>query len=520
MNAQLDFKPKQDFIYRDYQIRSIDQARSMLAKLPKDKRRIVIQAATGAGKTAIAAKISKSVIENKKRVLFICDTLELVGQALETFDNVGLPVGVMQAQHERTDPARLMQVCSQATINSWLKNDKLHRYDVGLIIIDEAHVQYAVRDKLVSLYPDIPVIGLTATPFARGMGLFYHGIVSAISINNLIEQGYLCGYEVYAPDTPDFTGVRTVNGDLDMNAAAERYEPRIVANIVETYINHGLGRRTLLFACTVTHSKHLASELRKAGINATHVDCYPTDENEIHDRHEKIRMYRRGEYEVLCSVGICTKGFDAPETSCLIFARPTRSLALHWQMFGRGLRIAEVKNDCLILDHAGNTLRHGFPTDPIDFALDTRTKGKSDKDKRQKDDPLPTPCPSCNYMKPAGVHQCPACQFIPEKQNTVINVEGKLVKLKDVKSKDRKKKVWTVEEKQEFYSGLVFIEAKRKYQFGWSGHVYREFFKEAPGHAGVYRIAKEPNQLVKKYLQHKAIVNSYRKKKKWTGKGK
>ncbi|MFP3339595.1 helicase-related protein, partial [Micrococcus sp. SIMBA_131] len=90
-------------------------------------------------------------------------------------------------------------------------------------------------------------------------------------------------------------------------------------------------------------------------------DGYDTDKE---GRTETINAFRRGEIKVLCNVAVLTKGFDAPETGCVVLARPTKSLMLHIQMIGRGLRTADGKQDCIIIDHAGNCLRNGLPDSP------------------------------------------------------------------------------------------------------------------------------------------------------------
>jgi len=472
---------------RPYQISTIDNARVALARLPKPERRVVVQMATGAGKTFTAAELISRVESGGKRTLFVCDTLELVEQALKAFDDYGLSVGVMQSQHLRTDPQKLTQVCSQATLSGWLKSGKLDSYQVDLIVHDECHMQYRVRELLSEKYPEAVVIGLTATPFAKGMGDFYKGIVSAVPMQALINDGYLSEYSVYAPSQPAMKGTKLSGGDYKATDAAAKYDNAIVADIVKTWLEHGKGRRTLMFACNVAHSKYLVSEFVAAGVNAVHVDGYPQDENEVHNRFEIIEQYRRGEIEILSSVALTTKGFDAPETSCLVIARPTKSLSLHWQMIGRALRTAEGKSNAIVLDHAGNTLRHGFPTDITDFALNDSSRPEIKADKREKDEPLPVPCAKCSYMKPPGVHACPSCEFAPEKKHGVVNVDGELVEV-------RAKPEPTKEEKQQFYSELIGSGKNEKACMS----IFKRKYKQWPN--GLNNNPLPPTQKTKSYI--------------------
>ena len=480
---------------RPYQSDTIVRTRQALAALPKSERRMVVQMATGAGKTFTAAELIASAESRGNRTLFVCDTLELVEQALSAFDSYGLNVGVMQSQHERTAPERLTQVCSQATLAGWLKSGKLDGYRADLIVHDECHQQYRVRESLAEKYPNAPVIGLTATPFAKGMGDFYNGVVSAVPMQTLIDDGYLCEYSVYAPSSPNLKGVASSGRDHNPAEAAKRYDNALVADIVNTWLKHGKGRQTLMFACNVAHSKHLVREFVSAGVNAVHVDGYPTDPDAQDDRFEIIEQFRRGEIEILSNVALCTKGFDAPETSCLIIARPTKSLSLHWQILGRGMRIAEGKDDCIVLDHAGNTLKHGFPTDITEFKLDDSSRPELKSDKREKGEPLPVPCPKCSYMKSPGVHVCPICTFAPEKKHGVVNVDGELVEF-------RSKPEPSHDDMQRFYSEV--LGASKTMTEGLAPHIFKRRFKRWPD--GLNRQAIQPSPETKRYVTSSNIA--------------
>jgi len=478
---------------RPYQIDCINNTRAILARLAPHERRVVVQMATGAGKTYTAAELISSAELKGKRTLFVCDTLELVQQALLAFDNYGLSVGVMQAQHARTNPQKLTQVCSQATLSGWLKSNRFDNYQVDLIIHDEAHCQFKVRESLSEKYPNAPVLGLTATPFAKGMGDFYNAIVSAVSMQRLIDDGYLSDYAVYAPSQPSMKGTTLSGGDYKASAAAEKYDNALVADIVQTWLKHGKGRRTLMFACNVAHSKHLVAEFVAAGVNAIHVDGYPDEPDAVEDRFQKINRYRNGEIEILSSVALTTKGFDAPETSCLIVARPTKSLSLHWQILGRVLRTAENKTDAIVLDHAGNTLRHGFPTDITSFELDDSSKPEIKADKREKGERLPVPCTSCSYMKPPGVHACPNCQFAPEKEHGVVNVDGELVEVKAKPEPSR-------DDMQRFYSELIGAGKNEKACMA----IFKRKYKQWPN--GLDSKPLPPSDATKRYITSSNIA--------------
>jgi DNA repair protein RadD len=489
------------FTLHDHQNSAITETRKLLATLPPNERRVVLQMATGAGKTVAAAEIASLAVDKGGRVLFVCDTLELVEQALATFDRYELRTGVMQAKHERTNLVKPVQVCSQATLAGWIKRGKLADYQVDLIIHDESHMQYKVREALCELYPNAVVIGLTATPFAKGMGVFYKGIVSAIPMQELIDKGFLCDYKVFAPSKPNMKGATMSGKDWNPNAAAERYTGDIHADIVKTWKAQGQGRRTLMFACNVLHSKALVAEFVSAGVNAVHVDGYPSDEGAIEDRFQIIQRFREGSIDVLSNVALCTKGFDAPEVSCLVIARPTKSLSLHWQMLGRGLRTAPGKDSCIVLDHAGNALLHGLPTDITEFELCNGTK--NDSDKRKKEAPLPVPCGSCGVLKAGGAHLCPNCGFAPEKKNEIVNVDGELIEYKTLIEKKKKEVVFTKEQKQEWWSGFLFHQYHRGYSAGWASHIYRKKFGVWPAQLAETRTS--PTTEVRSFITSQQI---------------
>lgn len=467
---------------RDYQTQAITNLRRSIASGTK---RLIMQAATGSGKTTTAAEIIRCCEAKGKRTLFVCDSLELVDQAVNCFDKYGLDVGVMQGQHLRTDESCLTQVCTAQTLDRRIAKQRyqFEQYPVHLIIIDEAHIQHKVRDELAMLYPEVVVLGLTATPFSKGLGSFYSEVIPAISMKQLIDDGYLSTYRAFAPYVPDMTGVKQAAGDFTKDSAAEVYDQQIIGDLVAHWKRHASDRPTLAFGCNVAHSKAIAAEFESNGVKAAHIDGYGGDAEKL-EREETIRRYKAGEIQLLSSVGVLTKGFDAPLTSCLIIARPTKSLSLHLQIVGRGLRTFAGKDDCLILDHAGNFVRHGFPEDITDFTLHDGSKRES-KDKREKGEKLPVPCPSCQALKSS--HRCPSCGFAPEKQNEIVNVDGELVELEKHQANQAKKKSkeLSMDEKQTFYSELLGYQQHKGYREGWAANQYRN------------RLDVWPNQLQK-----------------------
>jgi superfamily II DNA or RNA helicase len=275
-----------------------------------------------------------------------------------------------------------------------------------MVIIDEVHRWFdAYAEWLEGPWKHLPVIGLTATPWTRGLGKHFDKLIIGATAAQLIDAGYLSKFRVFAPASPDLTGVRTVAGDYrddDLSKAMDK--AALVADVVGTWIARGRGRPTLVFAVDRAHAKHLQQKFIESGIRCGYIDAY-TDTTE---RKEIARQFHAGEVEVVCNVGCLTHGIDW-DVRCIILARPTKSEILFVQMIGRGLRIADGKADCLILDHSDNHLRLGFVTDIHHDKLDDgRERQKAEPKAREA---LPKKCPKCSYLKAPKLLVCPACGF-------------------------------------------------------------------------------------------------------------
>ncbi|MFB8832066.1 DEAD/DEAH box helicase [Azotobacter sp. CWF10] len=298
--------------------------------------------------------------------------MSLLDQALSRFHQSGLYAGAIQADHPCTDYGKPIQICTVQSLRPRLQH-LLAAQPPDLVLIDEAHILHKPHLELIDWCRAnrVPVIGLSATPFRRGLGKIFDRLVSCITTEELTEQGYLVPTQCWAPFVPSLKGVGTqANGDWIEDELAEVMgDAQLVGDIVSHWKALGENRKTLVFACNVMHSKRLAEAFFAAGVMAAHIDGYMPP----HEVDEILRLYKAGRIKVLVSVAMLIKGFDDPEIACLVLARPTQSLMLHYQMLGRGLRPSPEtgKTDCLIIDHAGNLLLNGRPTDTLPDRLDT-----------------------------------------------------------------------------------------------------------------------------------------------------
>ena len=397
-------EPGADFSLRDYQVESVSDLRLSLAA---GHIRQILCAPTGSGKTVIAAHLIHQVLKKpKKRVIFIADMQALIKQTSERFTEFGIPHGVLMGESTYGRNERI-QICSAQTLERrdiWPEAD--------LIIVDEAHtLRKAILEYIVRL--NKPTIGLTATPFSDGLGKTYSNIINAQTTDQLIEQGWLVPLKVYCATQVDMTGATVNAGEWSGTAVSERVIP-IVGDIVSDWVAHtmkvfGHPVKTLVFSATVADGAELCRQFQAAGYRFEQISY--RDGASSDTRAQKIRDFREGRIDGLISCEALAKGFDVPDALCLISARPYRkSLAAHIQQIGRIMRSSPGKEFGLVLDHAGNYLRHAYATeafwaegcstlDDSDLERLRQTGEKEESDRECK----------CGFVMPKTARVCPAC---------------------------------------------------------------------------------------------------------------
>lgn len=477
---------------RDYQTAAIENLRDSLRRGVK---RIVLQMPTGAGKTALAGAIVRMAMDRGKKVIFTVPALSLVDQTVESFENDGvLEIGVMQAFHERTDGLAPVQVCSVQT----LMRRKVPQAD--LVIIDEAHVLFKFYKDWFNRpeWKDVPFIGLSATPWAKGMGDLYQELIVGTTTQKLIDEGYLSDFRCFAPSKPDLKGVRTRMGDYHEGDLGEVMDDKtLVADIVKTWVAKAENRPTLCFAVNRAHAIHIQDQFLRHGVAAGYMDAF----TKLQDRQEIQRRFAEGELKVVCNVGVLTTGVDW-DVRCIILARPTKSEMLYTQIIGRGLRTAEGKDHCLILDHSDTVMRLGFVTDIHHDRLLSGEKGES-KSVQERETPLPKECPICTALKPAKARICPNCGHESLPMAEVRTVRGELVEIKqakDGKIESFKKKY---ADRTQFYGMLLWYANKHGYKKGWAYFKFKEIYKVGPPKGDVAPV--EPSLEVLGIIRHLSI---------------
>lgn len=448
---------------RDYQIKLLDEVRALMKSGVKS---IIIQSATGSGKTVLTAEMISKCIAKDMNCWFINHRRELINQSSKTFANWGLPHGIVAAGYKE-EIHRQAQVCSIGTLpNRTLRLKRPH-----LIIWDECHhIAARTWERIFIDYPDAFHIGLTASPCrldGKGLGKYFKKIVNGPSVSDLIDQGYLSKYSLYAPAPKSITdGVHTKMGDFvksELNKVMNK--PKIVGDAIEHYRQLCNGKRALVFAVSIEHSLEIARQFNLAGINARHVD----GETKTKERDEAIQDFISGKIKVITNVDLFSEGVDLPSLEAVILLRPTTSVGLYLQQVGRALRVCEGKERAIILDHAANVVRHGLPDEEREWSLDGIKK-------KQTSAPIKI-CPSCYGAQKPFNKSCVYCgldfgETAKTSPREVEQCEGTLIEVdKDYFKKHKRKEQGAAQTLQE----LIELGKQRGYKnaYAWANHLIR-----------------------------------------------
>jgi len=467
-------------------------------------KRTVLMAGTGLGKTQIAIQIIKQALKKEKRCCFVCHRINLVEQTSKAFNIQGIMHGVIQGQHPDYFPDRPVQVCSVQTLA------KRGQDDFDIFFFDEIQVFFKTHKDILDKNPDAFFIALSATPFTPGLGKYFTALCHPVPIKELIKQGILKRFDIYGPCQIDLSGVKIVAGDYkkdDLEKAADK--PKLTADIIQTWLKFAKDRKTIVFSAGVAHSRHLEKEFLSHGIKAREINGYMRKDNTEFEigANQIIEDFRNNKFQVIISVEMLVAGFDVTDVSCVVFATSTKSIMKFCQGVGRGLRKHPGLEDCLVLDHGGITERLGFPDEYEFYELDDGKHQESKNKKQEIPEKLPKVCPSCSFLKPAGVQKCPRCGFKPAFIQDVEVEEGTLEKLKR-----KNNRTYTKEEKQSWLNQLNTYCRDKGWKEGAASQRYKAKFSVWPNamEKGNYEtVGKE----VRGFIQHQNIKYAYSKKK-------
>ncbi|MFT4061103.1 MAG: DEAD/DEAH box helicase family protein [Edaphocola sp.] len=413
---------------RQYQTDGID---AIARKYAEGLDRLIFQLATGGGKTvtfaALANRFGKAM--PKKNILIAVHREELLRQARTTlYEWYGMMSEPITAGARWRNPNVRIYVTMVETANNRLKKNPKFFGDVGLFVIDEAHLGNFT--KLHGYFPGALIVGFTATPISGSkknpLNGLYKDIVCGIDIPDLVAQGSLVPNRTYhVKNAVARESLRVKNGEFDTAQMAATFSSgKHIKNCVEAYAKHVGGTKAIVFNCNVEHSRLVAAAFVGAGYDSRHLDGN-APENE---RRDTLKWFHETPGAILNNIGILTTGFDEPTVETVIVNRGTKSLPLWLQMTGRGSRPAPGKDKFTILDLGGNALSLGDWCDQRDWAHIFHNPGKPGKPGNGAA-PVKS-CDSCEAIMPATAKVCPVCGHVhaQETQYDSETIELELLK--------------------------------------------------------------------------------------------
>ena len=451
---------------------------------------------TGLGKTEISIKIMQDFAAQYKTAAMVMDRIVLVDQTSLRLTKYGIDHGVMQANHWRYRPHERIQVCSIQTL---AKRSRKKAPD--LLIIDEAHIRSRVIEKMIQEHPDMKVIGLTATPFTKGLGTIYTNIVAGPTYEEIIGNKWLVPLKVFIAKEIDMTGAKKVAGEWSGDEVTER-GIKITGDVVaewetKTMEIYGKPVKTIVFCAGVTHGRDLQKKFNERGYNFVSISYKEDDEF----KRQAIEEFSKPDSEIhgLIATDILTRGFDVTDVMIGISARPfSKSLSSHVQQIGRVMRPHEGKQFGVWIDHAGNFLRfrddwNELYTDGVTRLDDGKEKARKEPTEREKKE---SKCPMCKALWVWKTDTCGECGHVKQRLSSVHTVAGKLEELDFSNNK--------AIDRQKFYSELIYYARSRGYKDGWAYHKFKEKFGMEP--KGLKADALPPSLTTQSWIRSRMIA--------------
>ena len=479
---------------RDHQVAVVEKLRQGFADGHQCQ---LLYAVTGFGKTEVAMHIMAEVAKKYKKTAMVLDRVNLVEQTSLRLGKYGIDHGVMQSTHWRWRPNERIQICSAQTLEA-----KGSFPEIDLLIIDECHCTRASVTKFIKNNPHVKVIGLTATPFTKGLGKIYTHIVGSSPTGELVENGWLAPLKIFVAKEIDMKGAKKVAGEWSADEVKQR-GMKITGDIVSEWVKKtheifGAPRKTIVFCSGVDHGRDLEKQFNEAGYNFVSISYKEDDDF----KRVTIEDFARPDTQIngLIATDILTKGFDVPDVMIGVSARPfSKSFSSHVQQLGRVMRQCEGKEFALWLDHSGNVLRfwddwNELYHEGVKRLKDEGEKAKKEPTEREKKE---AKCPACSIVWTFPDTKCGNCGYIRPQKHKIAEVPGEL---QELAAANKSLKIGN----QDFYSQILYYARSKGFKDGYAAHKYKEKFGVYP--RGLAPTLKPPTPETLNWIKSRAIA--------------
>jgi superfamily II DNA or RNA helicase len=466
----------------------------------------VLYGPCGFGKTEVAVAMLDATANKGNRSAMVVDLKMLCAQTSARMLKYGIDHGVIQPDSPRYRPDLPIQVCMVQTLEA---RDGFPAID--LLIVDEAHAMRASVIEFVRNHPGVRVVGLSGSPFTKGMANTYTNVVSAITINELVEQGFLIQPRVFVAKQIDMTGAKPSMGEWSEKDVTER-GIKITGDIVSEWVNKtnavfGGKKKTIVFCAGVAHGADLAEKFAEAGFNFIAVSYKDDDEY----KRQVLEDFGKPDTEIdgLIATDLLTKGFDVTDVSVAISARPfSKSFSSHVQQMGRIMRPHDNKEQAIWLDHSGNYLRFRDQWDNLCAHGVTELDDGAEKVKPEltENEKEAAKCPCCGHLWNQASDVCSHCGHVRARKNDVVNVAGEMAELALVPKQEK----YSDEYKADFYAQLLGYAQERGQKPGVAFYRYQDKFGVKPSMANP--APKEAGPEVRRWIQSRNIARAKAKK--------
>lgn len=458
---------------RPHQVATMDNLRFGFSQ---GHRAQILYAPCGAGKTEIAVSMMDGAAKKNRRSAMLVDLKLLCAQTSARLSKYTIEHGVIQPESPRWRPEELIQVCMIQTLEA-----RGGFPAVDLLVIDEAHTLRHSVIEFVRNNPSIKVVGLSGSPFTKGLGSTYTNVVSACTVNSLIEQGNLISPRIFIAKQIDMTDAKKVAGEWSDKEATER-GIKITGDVVTEWVNKttevfGGPKKTIVFCSGVAHGADLVQKFAEAGFNFISVSYKDDDEY----KRQVLEDFAKPDTEIhgLIATDLLTKGFDVTDVCVGVSARPfSKSFSAHVQQLGRIMRPHSDKDTAIWLDHSGNFLRF---RDQWEDLCANGVKELDDGAEKTKPEPTENEkeaakCPKCGHLWNTATDVCGHCGFVRARKNDVVNVAGEMTELSLVPKKEK----YSAEYKEAFYAQLLGWTVENNKKPGMAFYKYQEKFGVQP----------------------------------------